>query len=318
MKKLLSLCLITILLSSCGLLQSPEAIHEVLVKELPNKTWLTTKIPMNSSTEYTSLTASGLLQRINFYSNTSYYKLTEVGWPFVVNYKEGDYQGYGEAEVATHYITDFNITKMDFVGTEEVTAYVDVTYAVTEFIADRPETKNLLAGSDPVSELCYDVTHVKSTQIKLRKYDDGWHIDRDSKEAVEQLVQSTEGLMVRQTPDTTNTKVCLPYSSLRVQSSLVYDDDGGLSTQDPLKELDFSGDRPFSNAKLVITGNVNSATLRITEIDNDNKVLIDKNFNLAGSVEFVFPVECERLKIDLKSNEGKILYQDFMNFSCGG
>ena len=316
MKKLYSpfIALIAILVTSCGGFEKPEVVREVLIKELPSKTWLTTKISMKSSTEYTSLVEAGMVQRINFYDNTSYYKFTDAAWPFVVSYIPGDYQGYGEAEVASHYITDYTITKMDFVGSEEITAHVDVIYAVNEFLSN--ESKKSLADINPTSELCYGANYTRSAKIKLKKYDDGWHIDRDSKEAIEKLVTGTDSLKLRSTPD--SAKVCFTYAGVRIKSYLVYDDDGSLSKHDPLKELNFSGEKPHSNVKIVIIGNLDNITLLVSEPQNGNRGLIEKKFDLKDSAEFVFPAACDQIKIDLRSSDGKILYQDFMEFSCGG
>jgi hypothetical protein len=319
MKNLLLFTIVILMMaaSACkNQILTNESAQDVLRKELPVSIWLTTTYPMKVKGAYTSPVMTGLLQPINHYDNATFYKLTNNGWPLVVRFKEGELQGYEEAEVYTHYIEGYKVTDFEQDGADEVTAAVEVVYVVTGFIGGSPGKKN--ATSDGEIEICYDAVYTKTIRVKLRRYNDGWHVDNDKKPAVVKSLQSADSLV--RDPANTFKKACLTLPRVQIKSFLVYDDDGSLSNFDPLKEDNFNGIKPHGNAKVVIIGNLRNVSFTITNVDakDDDSIILNKHFDLKDSVEFVFPGYCDRLRLDLKSDNGSTLFQDYMNYSCGG
>jgi hypothetical protein len=317
MKNLLLPAILMIILSACKKeLLTQESAQDIVQKELPTDIWLTTAYSMKVKGVYASPVTAGLLQPINFYDNMTLYKLTDTGWPLVARFKQGEYQGDAEAEVYTHYIAGYKIKSLEAGDVDELTATVEVIYGITEFAGGARGRKKTSPNNE--TEVCYDAAYAKTIRIKLRKYNDGWHLDSERKPVVVKSIQSADSLVFD--PRNTSVKACLTLPEIRIKSFLVYDEDGSLSNFDPLKEDNFNGIKPHSNAKVVIIGNMKDVSFTVTNADTKGaeNVLFNKHFDLKDSVEFIFPGYCDRLRLDLQSGDGKVLFQDYMNYSCGG
>ncbi|GHN02136.1 hypothetical protein WSM22_36250 [Cytophagales bacterium WSM2-2] len=304
-----SLLLITIAgaaLLSCKEKLQPEAVHEILLKELPSKTWLTSEFKLIVMGRY-SAADQGVLESTGVYDNQSYYKVTPKGWPFIVNYNRTE---GGTIEATTHYVTDFKINSVEMINASEALAEVSVIYALTEFAGDGPGKKDVDESNKKEIERCYLGVYSKLISMKMKKTADGWHVDNESKTEIIDQVQHLGITRFNPSLEAGAAEACLHFLSLQVRAYAIYDDNEVLAFD---KAPSYS-DKQYSQIKIVLEGNLKGASLSVVARGED---LVRKVFDLNGSAEFIFDAGCGGTEIDIRYNENRSRYFDILHVQCG-